>query len=103
MSYGWWLLVVLFFILVGYVIWVTLLWATWNYTIPLLNNSISGATVPFSNISWPTAAVFVFLLCFLAVPISVSHKVIMNNFYVSPQVIEVEEEVVPVIRTEYMR
>ena len=51
-----------------YFIWTTLLWATWNYTIPRIQNSINGTVKPFTNITWPTSAVFAFLLLFLAYP-----------------------------------
>ncbi len=53
---------------VVYFIWTTLLWCTFNYAAPRIQNSLAGSPQPFTSISWPTAAVFAFLLMFLLYP-----------------------------------
>lgn len=66
---SWVLLLTIMLAIVIYFVTVTVLWATWNYVIPRLTNSIKGSPQPFTNISWPTASVFAFLILFLAYPV----------------------------------
>ncbi len=111
MSYAMYVMLMIFFVIVGYFIWCLLLWATWNYTIPVLVNSLAGsppAVAPaFSQISYVNTLVFGFLLIFLALPIGCGHKLVTSNFYMDNipgvDVIEVEEVRPAVVTREYMR
>lgn len=101
----------LLIIVVIYFAWVTLLWATWNYTIPLLNDAIYPGTPAVKQVAWTTFSVFAFLLMFLAFPITACWRMPQWNmdwydqwgfveYDMQPQVVDVvtEQEYVPMTR-----